>query len=253
VRSIERLLAPALTAALALAVAAVAQPPEPRQVPLRGLDQPAPVSVDDVVARIMAFDKNKDGKVTKDELPERLHHLIALGDTNKDGALDRDEIKKLATTRAAAPGGFVARGFGIGGGFQVGPGPGPGPITAATAPGRFGVRGDIRFGPGPGAIEGVVDDLKLSGKKKDQAVAAVKAHQENVRKLMDQARAELLQKMKEILSAEELEDFKAALDRPRGGTVISVGPPDAPRPGDVQRRIDQLQKELDDLRREPRR
>jgi hypothetical protein len=51
---------------------------------------------------------------------------------------------------------------------------------------------------------------------------------------MAQARAELLAKMKEILSEEEWQDFKAALDRPRGG-IIFVGPPsppppDAPRP-----------------------
>jgi hypothetical protein len=192
--------------------------------------------VDDIVERIMAFDKNKDGKVTRDELPERMQFLIELGDTNKDGALDRDELKKLVTTRATAPGRFGGGGFGrvpfdiVG--FRTGFGPGP-----------------LGPGPGLGPIEGVVDDLKLSGKKKDQAMAAVKAHQEIVRKLMEQARAELLQKMKEILSAEELQDFKAALDRPRGATFIDLGPPDGPRPGDVERRIDQLQKELDELRR----
>jgi hypothetical protein len=240
-RSIERLLVPAL-AALTLAGAAVAQPPEPRKVPLRGLDRPAPIPVDAIVERIMAFDKNKDGKVTKDELPERMQFLIALGDTNKDGALDKDEVKKLVTTRATTPGGLRAGGFGIGGVTRVGPG-GPGPVTAAAAPRQFGVRGDLRFGPGPGGVEGVVDDLKLSAKKKDQALAAVKAHEENVRKLMDQARAELLQKMKEILSAEELEDFKAALDRPRGVTFINIGPPDAPRPGGVEKRIDPPPKE----------
>jgi hypothetical protein len=236
-RSIERWLASALVAALVLGGAAVAQPPDPKQGPLPGLVPPPRISVEDIVERIMAFDKNKDGKVSKDELPERMHDLIARGDTNKDGALDRDEIRKLAT----APGGF-----GPGGGFGFGiEGPGPG------APGLF--------GPGPGVrgsagIEGVVDDLKLSGKKKDQALAAVKAHEENVRKLMDQSRAELLQKMKEILSEEEWQDFKAALDRPRGGTItINVGPPDAPRPGDVERKIDQLQKELDELRRQLRR
>jgi hypothetical protein len=171
--------------------------------------------VDDIVERIMAFDKNKDGKVTKEELPERMHHLIALGDTNKDGVLDQEEIRKLATKLATASGGFGGRGE-IRGGFRIGPGPGA--IEGA-------VRGQIRvgFGPGPGAIEGVVDDLKLSAKKKAQAMAAAKAHQENVRKAMAQARAQLLQKMKEILSAEEFKDFKAALDRPRGGTVI-VGP-----------------------------
>jgi hypothetical protein len=216
---------PALTAALVLTAAALAQPPDPKPDPPRGLN------IDEVVERIITFDKNKDGKVTKEELPERMHHLIALGDTNKDGALDRDEIKKLVTARATAPGGFGPGGFGAGrfgaGGFQ----------TRATAPVGFGVRGDIRVGPGPGpgpgpgAIEGVVDDLKLAGKKKDQALAAVKAHEENVRKLMDQARADLLQKMKEILSEEEYKDFVAALDRPRAGfTVINVGPPDAPRP-----------------------
>src|SRR5215471_16588756 len=133
-RSIELWLASGLMAALVLVGAAVAQPPGQRHGPGPGLVRPAPISVDDIVERIMAFDKNKDGKVTRDELPERMHHLIALGDTNKDGALDRDEIKKLATTRATAPGEFrdvVAGGF-------AGPG-------RATAPGGFG-GGEPRVG-----------------------------------------------------------------------------------------------------------
>jgi hypothetical protein len=220
-RSIKLLLMSALMAALVIGGAGEAQPPDPKQGPPRGLDRPAPIRVDDIVERIMAFDKDKDGKVTKDELPERMHHLIALGDTNKDGALDKDEVKKLVTKLAAAQGGFGVRGGfgggGFGGGFRVGPGPGPGPGA---------IRFRAGFGPGPGAdaIEGVVDDLKLSSKKKARALAAVKAHEENVRKLMDQARAQLLQKMKKILSEEEFKDFKAALDRPRGGNVF-VGPP----------------------------
>src|SRR5262249_29649946 len=192
--------------------------------------RPSPLGADDIVERIMTFDKNKDGKVTRDELPERMQFLIELGDTNKDGALDRDEIKKLAARLADAPGGFggpraltVERGE-FRGGFGTGPGPGP--------------------GPGPGAVEGVVDDLKLSGKQKDQAMAAVKAHQENVGKLMEQARADLLRQMKEILSEEEFLDFKAALDRPRGATFF-VGPPDAPRPEDAQTSLEQLQNALD--------
>ena len=236
-RNIELALMLALTAALTLPSMAAAQPPDQRQIPLRDLVRPTPISMDDIVERIMAFDRNKDGKITKDELPERMQFLIELGDTNNDGALDRDEIKKLVATRAAARGGFGTGGFAIGG-F----GPGPVNIRSATRVG-FGP------GPGPGLIEEVVDDLKLSAKKKEQALAAVKAHEENVRKLMDQARAQLLQKMKEILSDEELQDFKAALDRPRGGTVIV----DVPKPGAVERKIDQLQKELEDLRRELRR
>src|SRR5262245_51683698 len=95
-------LASFLAAALVLVGVALAQPPNPKEEPPRGLVQPGRVSFDDIVERIMAFDKNKDGKVTKDELPERMHDLITRGDTNKDGALDKDEIRKLAS----APGGF---------------------------------------------------------------------------------------------------------------------------------------------------
>ena len=215
----ERWLAPALLAGLVLAGASLAQGPGQKELFPKRSAQAAPLRVDDVVERIMAFDKNKDGKVTKDELPQRMQHLIELGDTNKDGALDRDEITRLATRLAAGPGGF-----GVGGAIRVaGPGPGPG------LRGGFGVGGNVRFAPD--FIEGVVDDLKLPAGKRDEAMAAVKAHQENVRKLMEQARAELLEKMKGILSDEEFQDFAAALDRPRGVTAFFVGPRDGPRGG----------------------
>jgi hypothetical protein len=224
-RSIKLWRASALTAALVLAGVSVAQPPGQKGGVPKGFGQPARVSVDDIVERIMAFDKNKDGKVSRDELPERMHHLIALGDTNKDGALDREEIRKLANTLATALGEFGGRpAFGpklrVDGGVRVGPGPGPGGV-------------DI--------IEGVVDDLKLTGKKRDQAMAAVKAHQEHLRKVMDQARGDLLQKMKGILSEEEWKDFQAALDRPRGATFFSVGPPDALKKK-VEKKFEQPQK-----------
>src|SRR5262245_4645612 len=193
-RNVRLWLASALMALLAFTGTGVSQPPLPKDGLPRFAGPPGQLgrlSVDDIVERIMSFDKNKDGKVTKDELPERMHFLIERGDTNKDGALDRDEIKKLATALAAGPGGFGGGGFG--GGVTVGPG-GPGP----GIPGGFGVGGfaqggafgPLGTGPGPlglGRAEEVVDDLKLTGKKKDEAKAAVKAHQENVRKLMDQA------------------------------------------------------------------
>ena len=218
-RSIERLLAPALTAALLVTGAAVAQAPDQNADSARQFSGqprlPGGLGVDDVVARLMAFDKNKDGKITKDELPERMQFLIDLGDTNKDGALDRDEIKKLAASRAT-----VRR--------RVGP--------------------DFA----PLGIERIVDDLKLSGNKKDRALAAVKAHEEKVRKLTEQARAELLRNMKEILNEDEWKDFKAALDRPTRGATVILGP-DATRRLDAERRIDQLPKEPRDLRREPQR
>jgi hypothetical protein len=234
---IERWLAPASVAGLVLVGASMAQPPGQVEGPTTRLIGPRGISVDEMVERIMAFDKTKKGKVTKEELPERMHHLIALGDTNKDGALDKDEIRKLVTTPKA---------FGVGAeGFSERIDEGFGTRI------EFGSRVDgglVGPGPGPGAIEGVVDDLKLSGKKKDQAMATVKAHRENVRKLMEQARGELLLKMKGILSEEELKDFQAALDRPRGATFINVGPRETTK-GDIERTVEQLQKELADLRR----
>src|SRR5262245_24670223 len=131
-----------LMAVLIFTAAAGAQPPGPPPPPGPGEPiqlSPTRISVEDVVQRILAFDKNKDGKVTKEELPERMRDLITRGDTNKDGALDKDEIEKLAT--APGPGGF-----GTGATRIAGPGPGPGP-------------GD--------AVRVAVEDLKLSGQKKE--------------------------------------------------------------------------------------
>jgi hypothetical protein len=182
--------------------------------PGRGPGRGRALTADDVVERIMSFDKNNDGKVTKDELPERMQHLIARGDTNKDGALDKEEIKKLAAelrdeafVRGGGPGG---RRFGPGG--RGGPG-GPG------------------GGPPPGFIERAVDDLKLTDKKKEAAAAAVKAHQENVRKLTELARADLRLKLMDVLSEEEFQKIKEALDRPPGfGFRFGGPPPDRFRP-----------------------
>jgi hypothetical protein len=209
-RIIQRLLMSALFGELVVVGASMAQPPGEKDGPPKGLARPAPLGVEDLVERIMAFDKDKKGKVTRDDLPERMHFLIELGDTNKDGALDRDEIRKLAAKLAANAGELD------GGPIRLGPAPG-------GAGGRFGA--DFSNRP-EDVVAAVVKDLKLSGKKKEQALAAVKAHQENVRKLMEQARAEVLEKMRAILSEKEFQEFRAALDRPRGQTIFLEGPGD---------------------------
>src|SRR5437879_833013 len=57
---------------------------------------------DDLVARMMAFDKNKDGKLTRDEITDRrLLRLFDRADTNKDGVVTREELKALAEKMAA--------------------------------------------------------------------------------------------------------------------------------------------------------
>jgi hypothetical protein len=209
------------------------------------------LTVDQIVERIMSFDKNKDGKITKDELPERMQDLIAKGDTNKDGALDKEEIKKLVTD--LAKNGDLRRFAdlgsprGPGGGGRGGPGRGAG---------RFGPPGPA----GPGAnFKRAVDDLKLTGAKKDKADAAVKAHEDNVKTVTELARADLLLKMKDILSEQELNKFKDGLDRllapgRRGGPGGRNSPAaDGARTQELEKKIDQLQKELDELKRQLRR
>jgi hypothetical protein len=166
----------------------------------------------DIVERLMSFDKNKDGKLTKDELPERIQDLIAKGDTNKDGALDREEVKKLAAEQARAPAPRADGPFGRGG------------------PGG---RGGAPPGPPVAAVERAVGDLKLSGVTKEKAQAAVKAYQDKIREVTELARADLLLTMTDLLNEEEFKKFKAVVDRQPG---FGRRPPNLPlgpfRPGD---------------------
>ena len=85
------------------------------------------IATDDLVDRLMEYDTNGDGKITKDELPERMHALFEQGDTNRDGALDREEIKRLTERpgRGGPGGGGPGRG-GPGGGGPGRGGPGGG-------------------------------------------------------------------------------------------------------------------------------
>src|SRR5262245_29234169 len=48
----------------------------------------------DVDAFLREYDRNKDGYLTRDEMPEWLHYNFARLDTNKDGKISKEELQK---------------------------------------------------------------------------------------------------------------------------------------------------------------
>ena len=67
------------------------------------------------VERIMGFDKNGDGKVSKEELPEPMQRMLERADANNDGAIDKTEAEKMASERPRRGGGGPPRGQDRGG------------------------------------------------------------------------------------------------------------------------------------------
>jgi len=53
-----------------------------------------PMPLFDVDEFIKEYDTNKDGSLSKDELPERFRHTFDKLDINKDGKISRDELQK---------------------------------------------------------------------------------------------------------------------------------------------------------------
>jgi Spy/CpxP family protein refolding chaperone len=74
-----------------------------------------PETADSFVGKMMAFNKAKDGKLTKAELTDtRLAALFDRADANKDGIVTREELAALYTREqiGAGPGGFGEKGKG---------------------------------------------------------------------------------------------------------------------------------------------
>ncbi|MCU1260691.1 MAG: hypothetical protein JWO80_3576 [Bryobacterales bacterium] len=84
------------------AIAAHGQPPFRGHGPSR----PA-VTSDSFVERMMVFDGNHDGELTRSEITDtRLLRLFDRADANHDGVVTKDELKALYTAEAAV---FVGR------------------------------------------------------------------------------------------------------------------------------------------------
>ncbi|HVW06316.1 MAG TPA: hypothetical protein VHB78_15000 [Vicinamibacterales bacterium] len=54
---------------------------------------------DDLTSTLMAFDQDKDGKLTKAEVPGRFQGLFERVDANKDGVLTADEVRSGASAQ----------------------------------------------------------------------------------------------------------------------------------------------------------
>jgi hypothetical protein len=116
------------------------------QGPGRGRDSgPRPGDGDDLVVRMMAFDKDKDGILTRTEVTDqRLNRLFDRADANKDGSVTKEELAALASKEP--PSGRGGPGFGGPprggpGGFMGGP-PRPGEILSAPIQERLELTAD---------------------------------------------------------------------------------------------------------------
>jgi len=180
------------------------------------------------VARMMAFDKNKDGKLTKDEITDpRLLDLFERADTNKDGMVTKEELLALYEKEAPRGGGFGSGGPGGRGARGPGGPPDGGPGGPPSGPGGrggFGPGGPGGGPPQPGQIlpSFLQNVLELTDAQKKQ-VAELQKEVDN--------------KLEKILNAEQRKQLKDIRERgPAGGRRGSgvpgggapSGPPDGP-------------------------
>ena len=135
-----------------------------------------------VIERLESFDANRDHRISRDELPERMQGLVARGDRNGDATLDSEEIRALVN---------------------------------ASASDRVSVT--FRAQPSEG-LTGVVKDLKLPPKKHELALAIVSRHT-LPRNMNEATSSPLFGEMRAVLDDQEYEDFVAATARLSRGPI----------------------------------
>jgi hypothetical protein len=139
---------------VAAAATAAGQPPD--DGPRPGGDS----NVANTITRMMRFDKNKDGKLTKAEVTDqRLRRLFDRADADKDGTVTTAELTTLASEwqqrEGNGPPGFGGPGFGPPGGGPGGMMGGPPPRPGEILPGML--RRNLRL---TGAQTKQLDDLQ---------------------------------------------------------------------------------------------
>jgi cytochrome c peroxidase len=175
--------APALAEGIRPAVLITATPPPSAPSPPPP-PPPSPLGV--ITERLMSFDANKDRRVSRDELPDRMQGLIVRGDRNADIALDSDEIRALV-------------------------------IGASSERTRVLFRPKLFDG-----LPGVISDMRLSPEKQERALAIVAAHKP-VRSANEPIDSEIYKAMRSLLDDEEYGNFVAAAERLSKTAHISTG------------------------------
>jgi hypothetical protein len=142
-------------------------------------------NADAVVARLMAFERNHDGVLTRAELPERMQNLVGRLEAGATGeAIDAAAVRRIALTPASPTqiAGFQPGHYGFGDGFNF----------------------DTRL-----HIDGAIDDLRLAADVRDRAKAIARTVQASG---ADRAKAHLMAAMQEILTPQQMTKFRASLE-----------------------------------------
>jgi hypothetical protein len=175
--------------------------------------------IETYVAKMMAFDKNKDGQLTKDEITdERLLRIFNRADANKDGITTKEELTTLAkqeTVQAEGgpefgekkKGGFGGFGGGKEGGAKGGFGQGKeGFPKGVVQGGGFGFGFGSVGPPQPGQIMPAIvqEMLKLTDEQKKQLAELQK---------------EVDTKMEKMLTDEQKKQFKEFRENGLRGSV----------------------------------
>jgi hypothetical protein len=138
-----------------------------------------------VVERLLSFDANRDDRIARDELPERMEGLVSRGDKNNDTFLTRDEVIALVDT---------------------------------SSPVRRSLRLTAR---GAGGLAEIIADLKLPAVINDRALKIVQAHTAS-RNPPGPVSREIDTAMRELLDDEDYENFVAAAARLRQTPPVIV-------------------------------
>src|SRR5262249_1746577 len=117
-------------------------------------------TADEFIAKLMAFDKNKDGKLSKEEITDaRLHALFERADTKKNGYITQADLEALFQREKLEGGGF--------GGFGD-KGKGPGGDKGGFGGDKKGFKG--KGFPQPGVVLSpfIQDTLNLTDAQRKQ-------------------------------------------------------------------------------------